>query len=70
LQMLAKSGVARFCIPATMGYGSKASGPIPANSDLVLQVELVDFKTAAEVEGMNRAQAAEPSAQKNAPPQP
>jgi FKBP-type peptidyl-prolyl cis-trans isomerase FkpA len=70
LQMLAKSGVARFCIPATMGYGSQASGPIPANSDLVFQVELVDFKTAAEVEGMNRAQAAEPPAQKDVAPQP
>jgi FKBP-type peptidyl-prolyl cis-trans isomerase FkpA len=70
LQMLAKSGVARFCIPATMGYGSKVSGPIPANSDLVFQVELVDFKTTAEVESMKRAQAAEPSAQKDAAPQP
>jgi FKBP-type peptidyl-prolyl cis-trans isomerase FkpA len=66
--MLAKSGVARFCIPATMGYGSQASGPIPANSDLVFQVELVDFKTAAELEGMNRAQAAEPPAQKDVTP--
>jgi len=70
LQMLARSGVARFCIPAAMGYGPQASGPIPANSDLVFQVELVDFKTAAEVEGMNRPQAAEPPAQKGAGSQP
>jgi FKBP-type peptidyl-prolyl cis-trans isomerase FkpA len=69
LQMLAKSGVARFCIPAALGYGSQASGPIPANSDLVFQVELVDFKTAAEVEGMNKPQAAEAPAQKDAAPQ-
>ena len=27
-------------------------GPIPANSDLVFQVELIDYKTAAEVEAM------------------
>ena len=70
LQMLAKTGVARFCIPAAMGYGSQASGPIPANSDLVFQVELLDFKTTAQVESMNRPQAAEAPAQKDAVPQP
>ena len=70
LQTMTRSGVARFCIPAAMGYGAQASGPIPANSDLVFQIELLDFKTAAEVEAMNRAEAAEPAAQKDAPPQP
>ncbi|WP_156348381.1 FKBP-type peptidyl-prolyl cis-trans isomerase [Sphingomonas sp. Leaf34] len=70
LQTMARSGVARFCVPAAMGYGAQASGPIPANSDLVFQVELLDFKTAAEVEGMNRDEAAQPAAQKDAPPQP
>lgn len=70
LQTMARSGVARFCIPAAMGYGAQASGPIPANSDLVFQIELLDFKTAAEVEGMNRAGAAEPPAQKDTPPRP
>ena len=70
LQTMARAGVARFCIPAALGYGAQASGPIPANADLVFQVELLDFKTAAEVESMNRAQAAEPPAQKDAPPQP
>ena len=70
LQTMARSGVARFCIPAAMGYGAQASGPIPANADLVFQVELLDFKTAAEVETMNRAQAGETPAQKDAPPQP
>ncbi|MBV1688834.1 FKBP-type peptidyl-prolyl cis-trans isomerase [Novosphingobium sp. G106] len=57
LQMLAKTGIARFCIPAAMGYGPQGSGPIPANSDLVFQVELVDYKTAAEVEAMRKASA-------------
>ncbi len=69
LQTMARSGVARFCIPAAMGYGAQASGPIPANSDLVFQVELLDFKTSAEVENMNRAQGAAPAPQKEAPPQ-
>lgn len=70
LQMLAKTGVARFCIPAAMGYGSQASGPIPANSDLVFQVELLDFKTTAQVESMNRPPATEAPAQKDGVPQP
>lgn len=52
LKMLPKAGVARFCIPAAIGYGARETGPIPANSDLVFQVELLDYKTAAEVQAM------------------
>lgn len=70
LLMMAKTGVARFCIPAAMGYGAQASGPIPANSDLVFQVELVDYKTAAEVEALRKARGAEPAAPAVAPAPP
>lgn len=70
LQMMARSGIARLCIPAAMGYGAQASGPIPANSDLVFQVELVDYKTAAEVESMNKAASSDPVAPKDAPAAP
>jgi len=59
LQMIARTGVIRLCIPAAMGYGEQATGPIPPNSDLVFQVELLDFKTPAELEEMRKAQAAD-----------
>ncbi len=58
LGMMAKGSTYRFCVPATLGYGAAAQGPIPANSDLVFQVELLEFKTKAEVEAMRKAQGA------------
>lgn len=65
LQLMAKGSKWRFCVPAALGYGAQESGPIPANSDLVFQVELLEFKTAAEIEAMRAAQAAQPSAQQS-----
>ena len=59
LQLVPKNGIVRLCIPAAMAYGDQATGPIPANSDLVFQVELLDFKTAAEIEEMRKSQPVE-----------
>lgn len=58
LQLMNKGAIYRLCIPGALGYGEKGAGPIPANADLVFQVELVDYKSAAEVEAMRKAQAA------------
>lgn len=66
LLTLKRGAISRFCIPAALGYKDQATGPIPANSDLVFQVELVEFKTRAEIEAM-RAAAAQQGAQQAAP---
>jgi FKBP-type peptidyl-prolyl cis-trans isomerase FkpA len=59
LQLMPRGSVYRLCVPATLGYGAAGAGEaIPANADLVFQIELVDFKTAAEVEAMRKAQEA------------
>jgi FKBP-type peptidyl-prolyl cis-trans isomerase FkpA len=37
-------GIRRLYIPAALGYGSQASGPIPANANLVFDVQMVSVK--------------------------
>jgi len=55
LRLMPKGSIYRICIPAALGYGAEAQGPIPANSDLAFQIELLDFKSAAEIEAMRKA---------------
>lgn len=61
LQMIPRGGVYRFCIPAALGYGPKGAGPIPADANLVFQVELLDWRTAAQVEAMRQGAAEAPA---------
>jgi len=59
LQLMPRGSVYRLCVPAALGYGATGAGEaIPANSDLVFQIELIDSKTAAEVDAMRKAQQA------------
>jgi len=42
--LIKKGGKIRLYIPPSLGYGSAAVGPIPANSILIFDVELVDVQ--------------------------
>ena len=61
IKLMPKGSIYRICVPAAQGYGAEDKGPIPANSNLVFQVELLDMRSAAEVE------AAQAQAQQQAP---
>ncbi len=50
LEQMQKGGKYKVHIPASLGYGAKAAGPIPANSDLDFDIELIDFKSLAEIQ--------------------
>lgn len=64
LQLMGRGSIQRLCIPAALGYGAKGAGAeIPPNSDLVFQVELLDFKSRAELAEMRRQQEAAQTAQ-------
>lgn len=45
LQLMQAGGSYRLCIPSKLGYGEAGTGPIPANADLVFEVDLLSFTT-------------------------
>jgi FKBP-type peptidyl-prolyl cis-trans isomerase len=45
LQLMQPGGEYRLCIPSKLGYGEAGTGSIPANADLVFEVELLSFTT-------------------------
>jgi FKBP-type peptidyl-prolyl cis-trans isomerase FkpA len=54
LEQMQRGGKYKVLIPASLGYGSQQTGEIPPNSDLVFEVELLDFKSKAEIEQQQR----------------
>lgn len=50
LKLMQKDGSYKLCIPAALGYGAQANERIPANSDLVFDVDLLDFRSMAEIQ--------------------
>ena len=54
MKLMQVGGHYRFCIPSNLAYGPKAAGPIPANSPLIFDVQLQDFRSEAEVRAMQQ----------------
>ncbi|WP_373767398.1 FKBP-type peptidyl-prolyl cis-trans isomerase [Glaesserella sp.] len=44
IPMLKKGGKMEIVVPPQLGYGDRQAGKIPANSTLVFEIELLDFK--------------------------
>ncbi len=56
LKLMPKGAKYRVWIPPSLGYGDKADGPIPAHAVLVFDLEMLDWKSEAEIRQMQMMQ--------------
>ncbi len=54
LMQMQRGGKYKVLIPSELGYGDKQAGPIPPNTDLTFEIELIDFRSRAEIEQQQR----------------
>ncbi|MCJ2183952.1 FKBP-type peptidyl-prolyl cis-trans isomerase [Novosphingobium sp. 1949] len=54
LEKMQRGGKYTVKIPSELAYGDHAQGPIPANTDLTFEIELLDFRSKAEIEQQQR----------------
>lgn len=54
LEKMQRGGKYRVLIPSELAYGNRAVGDIPANTDLTFDIELLDFRSRAEIEQQQR----------------
>ena len=50
LEQMQKGGKYKVLIPSELAYGAEAKGDIPANTDLTFEIELLDFRSQAEIQ--------------------
>ncbi len=54
LKLMQRGGSYKICIPPALGYGAQGNERIPANSTLLFDVDLLDFKSMAEIQAMQQ----------------
>jgi len=68
LKLMPRGSSYRFWIPPALGYGDRAQGDaIPANSLLVFEVDMIDFRSQAEVQAQMQAMQAQQALQGQLP---